>query len=67
MIKVNGVTIGITATDIYNHILDAEIAVYVSIISYNILMNDQFLSSTTLTVKLFVFFCFKFVEMPVIV
>lgn len=27
MFKMNGVTFGITATDIYNHILDAEIAV----------------------------------------
>lgn len=27
IIKVNGITIGMTATDIYNHILDAEIAV----------------------------------------
>lgn len=27
IIKLNGVTIGMTATDIYSHILDAEIAV----------------------------------------
>lgn len=27
IIKLNGVTIGMTATDIYNHIIDAEIAV----------------------------------------
>lgn len=31
IIKLNGVTIGMTATDIYNHIIEAEIAVYVSI------------------------------------
>lgn len=27
IVKINGVTIGMTATDIYSHILDAEIAV----------------------------------------
>lgn len=27
IVKINGVTIGMTATDIYGHILDAEIAV----------------------------------------